>query len=167
MKTHTKLADLRLTCRTGPGIKVHTDSAICGYFEETALCRRSPGVTAIAPTGRPSPGARFAKGLFRPIARAVCDSVARGASPAPGRAARGRGGGRPDVPVPWRQELRAPPGPPVTFRRVRAVRLFGRPGPRLHALIPTSGDHPDPVQVFGLTYAYVRLSRQNIRRYEH
>ena len=41
---------------------------------------------------------------------------------------------------------------------------FDRPGPRLHALIPTSGDHPDPVQVFGLTYAYVRLSRQNIRR---
>src|ERR1022692_3134243 len=41
---------------------------------------------------------------------------------------------------------------------------FDRPGPRLHALIPTSGDHPDPVQVFGLTYAYVHLSRQNIRR---
>ena len=44
---------------------------------------RSPGVTAIVPTGRPSPGARFAKWLFRPIARAVCDSVARGASPGP------------------------------------------------------------------------------------
>ena len=43
---------------------------------------------------------------------------------------------------------------------------FDRPGPRLHALIPTSGDHPDPVQVFGLTYAYVHLSRQNIRRSE-
>jgi hypothetical protein len=40
------------------------EPAICGYFEETLLCRRSPGVTAIVPTGRPSPGARFAKGLF-------------------------------------------------------------------------------------------------------
>jgi hypothetical protein len=67
----------RCTCYLAIAARAH--QAICGYFEETALCRRSPGVTAIAPTGRPSPGARFAKGLFVLTARAVRDSVVRGA----------------------------------------------------------------------------------------
>jgi hypothetical protein len=154
-------------CCAGAGVLLaghHGELADRRERDQPAINRRdgySSGWTVIA-------GTTFRKKDFRPITRAVRDSVARGASPAPGLvlsgALRGREGVRLDVPVPWRQELRAPPGPPVTFRRVRAVRLCSAwTAPSRSD--PDIRDHPYPVQVFGLTCAHVCLSRQNIRRY--
>ena len=149
--------DLSPAARAADMTASRPESAICGYFEETALCRRSPGVTAIAPTGRPSPGARFAKGLCVLYSAGRPRPGCAGASTAPGRAARGPDG--PTCRYPDARSFALLPGRLLPFAGSgRSGFLSARTTPLRP--YPDIRDHPDPVQVFRLTYAYVHLSRQ-------
>jgi hypothetical protein len=97
------------------------------------------------------------------IARAVRDPVLR--RPAPHRAGppAGAAADGPTCRYPGARSFALLPGRLLPFAGsgrsgfLSARTTLLRPDPDIR-------DHPDPVQVFGLTYAYVYLSRQNIRR---